>query len=331
MTRPSIKTSLLSLFVIVLLLFGIVAYFAINGLSATNRSTETIATNWLPSVKVSQTIALNMANLRVAYRDHVIAQTDTEKKEREAAIPKVEAALRQSIDEYFKLISSDRERELLNIIKASADGYIAASPQLLRLSRANKTEEASKYMGGEMLSLSAAVNTSVKALVDLHVEGSKTASDVNKSEYQSVTLYLYAALGFAILLVIGAVIFTMASIAAPITRITVSMRSLAAGDTNSPIPFAERADEIGTMAEAVEVFRQAAIANKRMETEAEESRRQAEADRVATQEQAEAAATERLRIATSGLASGLKKLASGDLAFQLPRPTGCCGRGKHSV
>ncbi|MGO6930061.1 methyl-accepting chemotaxis protein, partial [Rhizobium ruizarguesonis] len=89
------------------------------------------------------------------------------------------------------------------------------------------------------------------------------------------------------------------------------------GDTGSEIPFADRADEIGSMAGAVEIFRQAAITNKRMTIEAEENRNRAEADRLAAQQQAEADASERLRIATSGLAAGLKRLAGGDLAFQL--------------
>ncbi|MGO8470013.1 methyl-accepting chemotaxis protein, partial [Rhizobium leguminosarum] len=71
------------------------------------------------------------------------------------------------------------------------------------------------------------------------------------------------------------------------------------------------------LAEDFHRSRQAAITNKRMALDAEENRNRAEADRLAAQEQAEADASERLRIATSGLAAGLKRLAAGDLAFQL--------------
>ncbi len=90
MRRPSIKSSLLLIFSSVALLFGIVAYLAIDGLSKTNGSTEEIATNRLPSVQASRTINLNMANLRLAYRDHIIAQSDAEKKTREEAIAAAE-------------------------------------------------------------------------------------------------------------------------------------------------------------------------------------------------------------------------------------------------
>ncbi|CDN51940.1 methyl-accepting chemotaxis protein [Neorhizobium galegae] len=317
MRRPSIKSSLLLIFSGIALLFAIVAYLAIDGLSKTNGSTEEIATNWLPSVQASRTINLNMANLRLAYRDHIIAQVEAEKKTREEAIAVAEDTVRKSIDAYLSLASSDRERQLISGIKENVDGYIASKPQLLALSRVNKTEDAGQYLGGKMRTYSDKLKELTTALVELNVSGSKEAADVSRTTYASVKFYLFAAIGFAGLLVVGAITFVLTGIANPITQITTSMRRLAEGETGSTIPFAGRADEIGSMAGAVEIFRQAAIANKRMEMEAEESRKQAEADRIATQQQAESDARERLRVATSGLASGLRRLAAGDLAFQL--------------
>ncbi len=71
---------------------------------------------------------------------------------------------------------------------------------------------------------------------------------------------------------------------------------------------------------AVEVFRQAAITNVQLQGEAEAARARAESDRIEARQQADKEAAERLRAATSGLASGLKRLAGGDLAFQLDEP-----------
>ena len=317
MRRPNIKSSLLLIFSGVALLFGLVAYLAVDGLRKTNGSTEEIATDWLPSVQASQAINLAMTNLRLTYRDHIIAQSEAEKKTREEAIKVAEDAIHKSVDAYLPLASSDRERELIKTIKESVEGYISSSSQLLVLSRANKTEEAGQYLGGGMRSYSDKLKEATAALVELNVTGSKKAADLSAETFASIEFYLLATIAVAGLLVLGAVAFVLKSIANPITGITASMRRLAEGDTSSQIPFADRADEIGSMAGAVEIFRQAAIANKRMATEAEENRIRAEADRVDTQKLAEADASERLRIATSGLAAGLKRLAAGDLAFQL--------------
>ncbi|MGR9466885.1 HAMP domain-containing methyl-accepting chemotaxis protein [Rhizobium leguminosarum] len=317
MRRPNIKSSLLLIFSGIALLFGLVAYLAVDGLRNTNGSTEEIATNWLPSVQASQAINLAMANLRLAYRDHIIAQSDAEKKTREEAIKVAEDTVGKAVDAYLPLASSDHERELIKTIKESVGGYIASSSQLLVLSRANKTEEAGQYLGGEMRSYSDNLKEATAALVELNVSGSNKAAELSKETFASIEFELFAAIGFAGLLVLGAVVFVLTGIANPITGITASMRRLAEGDTGSEIPFADRADEVGSMAGAVEIFRQAAITNKRMAIEAEENRNKAEADRIAAQQQAEADASERLRIATSGLAAGLKRLAAGDLAFQI--------------
>ncbi|QLF68110.1 methyl-accepting chemotaxis protein [Peteryoungia desertarenae] len=105
----------------------------------------------------------------------------------------------------------------------------------------------------------------------------------------------------------------------PLGRLAEATQRLADGDLNVTIVEGGK-DEIGRMAKSMHTFREAAIANKRLEAEAEENRKTAEADRIADQQRAEADAAERLRIATSGLAQGLKRLSSGDLSFQLVEP-----------
>jgi methyl-accepting chemotaxis protein len=53
----------------------------------------------------------------------------------------------------------------------------------------------------------------------------------------------------------------------PIVTLTVAMRELAAGDTGIEIPNTTRRDELGAMARAVEIFKQAAIENARLRVE----------------------------------------------------------------
>ena len=65
----------------------------------------------------------------------------------------------------------------------------------------------------------------------------------------------------------------------PIKGITELMRRLADGDHDLIVAGAERADEIGTMAKTVEVFRQSMIETKRLRAEQEELKHRAEADR----------------------------------------------------
>ncbi|MGL3607081.1 methyl-accepting chemotaxis protein [Rhizobium sp. G187] len=108
-------------------------------------------------------------------------------------------------------------------------------------------------------------------------------------------------------------------VSSPLARLATATNKLAHGDLDVAIKSGGK-DEIGQMAASMQIFREAALANKRLQADAETNRRQAEADRISAQERAEADAAERLRIATSGLAAGLQRLAAGDLAFQLNEP-----------
>ncbi len=140
-----------------------------------------------------------------------------------------------------------------------------------------------------------------------------------ESKDTSVLIYyvLYSLLILAVLFS-GLMFFVFRrTMSKPILALSTDMTQLAAGNTDISGTGIGRKDEIGLMAAAVEVFRQAVISKKRIEEEAEGIRLQAETDRLAAQERAEAVAREKLRVATSGLADGLKRLASGDLSFQL--------------
>src|SRR3569832_1324017 len=68
-----------------------------------------------------------------------------------------------------------------------------------------------------------------------------------------------------ILLVAGVLAFLVArGLSRPITGLTGTMNKLSGGDTSVAIPGRERPDELGTMAKAVEVFRQNMIEGDRI-------------------------------------------------------------------
>ncbi len=145
---------------------------------------------------------------------------------------------------------------------------------------------------------------------------SASAPDAQKSALSTVEMVTLAT-AFAVAVIaalLGLANFAMVS--RPLGKLADATAKLANGDLDVEIESGSK-DEIGQMADSMKIFREAAIANKRLDQEAEENRRRAEADRIAAQEQAEKDAAERLRIATSGPAAGLNKLAAGDLSIQL--------------
>lgn len=151
------------------------------------------------------------------------------------------------------------------------------------------------------------------------VEQAATLEENDRIGQRNITIVV-GLIAAAIGLILLSVWLIGRSISAPILTITAAMRRLAEGDTAETAPGAARRDEVGAMAKALEVFRQQAIAAAALEAEAAVARRDAEANRAQMQAQAEALARERLLQATGDLGAGLKRLAAGDLSFQLVDP-----------
>ncbi|MGG7516480.1 methyl-accepting chemotaxis protein [Allorhizobium undicola] len=121
-----------------------------------------------------------------------------------------------------------------------------------------------------------------------------------------------------IVLILLATTFVLRStVVRPIKLLVDAMNRLSSGDTQRRADFGPRKDEIGLMSDAVEVFRTDAVAKRQLEAEAEAGRLRLEEDRKLAQERAQEEARARLLVATSGLATGLKRLASGDLTVEL--------------
>ncbi|MDQ0455058.1 methyl-accepting chemotaxis protein [Rhizobium paknamense] len=109
------------------------------------------------------------------------------------------------------------------------------------------------------------------------------------------------------------------SIVVPITGMTAAMTRLAEGDHGVEVPAVEREDEVGRMAKAVLVFKQAAVEKLRLTSETEAMRRKSEEEHRAAEAEKQREADE-ISFAVSQLAQGLQELANGNVACQLDTP-----------
>ncbi|MCY6382422.1 methyl-accepting chemotaxis protein [Hoeflea prorocentri] len=105
----------------------------------------------------------------------------------------------------------------------------------------------------------------------------------------------------------------------PIGHMTDYMGVLAAGSYNQDVPYVERSDEIGDMAQSVEVFRQAIIDGQTARDAADmerRSREEAEAGIASRREEDDA----QRRSVIEDLSTGLRSLAEGKLTVELKQP-----------
>lgn len=102
----------------------------------------------------------------------------------------------------------------------------------------------------------------------------------------------------------------------PIQSLTETMSRLADGDLETSIPSVERRDEIGEMARAVEVFREAGRNNRRLEAEAHEGRELTERERREREAQ-RAADAQKMQAAVDALGTALGHLAEGNVGHRI--------------
>jgi methyl-accepting chemotaxis protein len=125
-----------------------------------------------------------------------------------------------------------------------------------------------------------------------------------------------AILAGLVLVMLSAVFAVRAWVTAPVTRLQIVMGRLSGGALQAKVDGAERKDEIGGMARAVQLFKDAGIEKARLEAEAEAERAEADVERRRHEAERNEAAAQVVFVVDS-LAAGLERLSGGDLLFRL--------------
>ncbi|MEZ2127162.1 MULTISPECIES: methyl-accepting chemotaxis protein [unclassified Sinorhizobium] len=319
MKRPSVKQALIAVLSVICVFLVVLSYTSLSTISTLNGNTQQIGGFWTKRLVTARDIKGNFSDLKLAYARSLLEATPEKRAAEAKLVDDANTALDRAIDEYVKGVRTERGRELINEVKSELEKYGKLAAQMIRLQDSGKSAEAISFFRQNMEPQADLMNKQIADLVAFILGQTETyvATSSAAASYAFTVTAVIATL--AILVAIAGTMFTVVGIANPIRRIASAMKILSDGDLQSEIPYAGRADEIGAMAGAVEVFRQNAINVLRLEQEASMSRSQSEAARAAAQERAEREA-QQLRFATTTLGDGLRRLAGGDVSFQLAEP-----------
>lgn len=165
-------------------------------------------------------------------------------------------------------------------------------------------------------SVRTALNKDIENLAQIYAKRAQNGHEkIEAALARTATIFtLLGLLAFA-LAAFG--IWTIArGIVRPLANLVRIMGDLVQGQNNVEVPGAERVDEIGKMARAVLVFRDAAVEKLRLEGMSAEQRQQAEAERARNAEAQTKVAQEQAAI-VAALADGLGRVSGGDLTVRL--------------
>ncbi|KQY95840.1 chemotaxis protein [Caulobacter sp. Root1455] len=127
-------------------------------------------------------------------------------------------------------------------------------------------------------------------------------------------------MAFGLIVSAAALVFALwigrSKISAPLSGLSRTMEVLAQGSVDVEVVGAQRKDEVGAMARSVQVFKDNALALRTAEAAQQRASAETEAERARNQEAAEAAAREQAFV-MEHIATGLTRLAEGDLTYRV--------------
>ncbi|HYH20412.1 MAG TPA: methyl-accepting chemotaxis protein [Azospirillum sp.] len=173
-----------------------------------------------------------------------------------------------------QVIANERQRQVVAAAVAEVATYKGAFDSLVAAIRERNTlrTDVLDRTGAAINDKAEAIRQSFKA--DQNTLEDAVAEVADSSETRSVVIaVLGVALGIAVATIIGR------GIARPISAMTDAMNRLAQGDHGVDVPGRGRGDEIGSMAGAVQVFKENAQAVERMRDEQKAAEERAEAEK----------------------------------------------------
>jgi len=226
-----------------------------------NSATVDIVNNWLPSVRVLGELRAATITYRAIVRSHLLATDEAGKQLQEDLLAKWITNTDKARKTYEPLITSAEERALYDDFSTSWAEYLAGVKEVLVLSRKNEDKEARVLHAKASLAGVKADETLQKDVL-LNSKGADAAGSQAAEGFDNDIRIVLSSLLLTIIIGIGAAVFLVRGVSAGIKSIVAPMQALGNGDLTAQVPHQGEKTEIGAMAEALQVFKQALIAKK---------------------------------------------------------------------
>ena len=265
LSKLSIRSKIILVVAFLLVVMTGMGLLAVRNMRAINASTVDIATNWLPSVRALGELRAGVITYRNVIREHMLGETIEEKDSSEKVLQGVvdgNTKIRQS---YEPMISTSQEREFYNDWSRTWDAYRKGTQDVMVLSRKDPghfPHEAHELNTKTVNKIGIESDEILKKDIDLNNTGADKAAADAADAYSSSLMMLAIILGAAIIAGVAVSFFMIRDISNGIASIVKPMQALGQGDLSVEIPHRGEKNEMGQMADALQIFKEALIAKK---------------------------------------------------------------------
>jgi methyl-accepting chemotaxis protein len=263
--KYSIRAKITAVVALLLLAVTGMGLLAVRNMRAINAHTVDIDSNWLPGVRVLGDLRAGLVSYRAMVREHMLAETAEDKQAAEKIMDGViqgNLKIRQS---YELLISTPEERAIYNEWVQASDAYDAGVREVLALSRNSVGKiphEAHELNVKTVNPIAIKADAILKKDIDLNNAGADASGKAAADDYSFAFATLAAILGAAVVLGVAVGFYLVRDVSRGIASIVTPMQALGSGDLTAQVPHQGEATEIGSMADSLQVFKQALIDKK---------------------------------------------------------------------
>jgi methyl-accepting chemotaxis protein len=265
LAKFSIRAKIITVVAFLLVAMAGMGLLAVLSMRAINASTVEITTSWLPSVRVLGDLRAGLVTYRTVIREHMLGETAEEKAATEKVLAGVIESNGRILRSYESLITSPQERSLYDEWAQAWDKYTRGTEQVMALSRKDPGQfphEAHELNAKTVNKIGLDSDAILKKDIDLNNTGADKAASDAAANYASALAMVAVILGVAIVIGIGVSIYLVRDVSNGIGSIVKPMQALGQGDLTADVPHRGEKTEIGLMADALQVFKEALIAKK---------------------------------------------------------------------
>jgi methyl-accepting chemotaxis protein len=261
LTRFSISAKLFAIVSFLFLVIAIIGGFAFLQMRSINIAAQDIQAQWLPKIRWIGEMRVHSARFRAVLRDHLIV-SDAERADVDKNLAARKADFEKAAKIYRSLIASSAERDLAEQLEKQWQSFLGASIDVQSLVTKGDVAGAKDVNAGKVVPIGRAMDLTLAKLVELNDDGAEAAGQGAEATYLSAIRLMAVILGGAIVLGLGAAIYMARDIRRGISSILKPMGQLTDGELSVEIPHRGEATEIGRIASALQVFKEALVAQK---------------------------------------------------------------------
>ena len=263
--KYSIRAKITAVVAFLLLALTGMGLLAVKNMRSLNASTVDITTNWLPSVRVLGDLRAGVITYRNVIREHMLAETLEEKEAAEKTLATVVESNTKIRQTYEPMITTAEERALYAEWSKIWDEYKKGTQEVMALSRRDAGKiphDAHDLNTKKVNKLGIQADEVMKKDIDLNNSGADKAASDAADNYAFAFALLATILGVAAVVGIGVGIYLIRDVSSGIASIVKPMQTLGQGDLTAQVPHQGEKTEIGSMADVLQVFKEALIAKK---------------------------------------------------------------------